>query len=213
MHGAEHYSLKCTNQECSSLWTFRMRGRVLIKFQSTFFGKNIMNALLTMHGDREHLEHRVITCQGSVMTLGDQCSQCLPLPHGSRRALHPEEDVGSRAVGGGGSDPFVPVEAHATEKMRWESACSTWSSQSRGAGLGGSGGRELREGSFCHTQQGNSAWEKQAYHTVCSQCCKRAPEAWWHKRKRCSVSTHPERRPPAASSRGRRRTPQNATAS
>lgn len=87
---------------------------MLIKFQSTFFGKNIINALLTMHGDREHLEHRVITCQGSVMTAGDQCSQCLSLPHGSRRALHPEEDVGCRAAGGGGFNPFVPVEAHAT---------------------------------------------------------------------------------------------------
>lgn len=78
------------------------------------------------------------------------------------------------------------------EKMKWGSACSTWSSQSQGAGLGGSGGRELREGSFCHTQQGNSAWEKEAYHTVCSQCCKQVPEAWWYKRKRkrCMVSTH-----------------------
>lgn len=70
------------------------------------------------------------------------------------------------------------------EKMIWGSACSTWSCQSQGAGLGGSGGRELREESFCHTQQGNSAWEKQAYHTVYSQCCKQVPEAWWHKREK-----------------------------
>lgn len=80
------------------------------------------------------------------------------------------------------------------EKMKWGSACSTWSSQSQGAGLGGSGNRELREGSFCHTQQGNSAWEKQAYHIVCSQCCKQVPEAWWYKRKRkiCMVSIYKE---------------------
>lgn len=91
-----------------------MRERVLIKFRNEFFGKNIINALLTMHGDREHLEHHVITRKGSVITLGDQCSPCLPLPHGSRTALHPEEAVGCRAAGRGGFYPFVLVEAHAT---------------------------------------------------------------------------------------------------
>lgn len=86
------------------------------------------------------------------------------------------------------------------EKMKWGSACSTWSSQSQGAGLGGSGGRELRGGSFCHTQRGNSAWEKQAYHTVCSQCCTQVPEAWWYKRKRKRrvVSAHHPTPAPAA---------------
>lgn len=122
-----------------------------------------------------------------------QCSSFLPLRQGSRTSLRLGEDVQGKRSEQRRALPILSWWKHMQfEKMKWGSACSTWSSQSQGAGLGGSGGRELIEGSFCHTQQGNSAWEKQAYHTVCSQCCKQVPEAWWHKRKRkiCMVSTH-----------------------
>lgn len=116
-----------------------------------------------------------------------------PTAPGSRASLHLEEDVKCKRSEQRRILPIHSLWKHMPfEKMKWGSTCSTWSSQSQGAGLGGSGGRELREGSFCHTQQGNSAWEKQAYHTVCSQCCKQVPEAWWYKRKRkrFMVSTH-----------------------
>lgn len=113
-----------------------------------------------------------------------------PCPMGAERLSTPRKLQGAEQRAEADSTRSSPWKHMHPEKMKWESACSTWSSQSRGAGLGGSGGRELRGGSFCHTQRGNSAWEKQAYHTVCSQCCKRVPEAWWYKRKRFRVSAH-----------------------
>lgn len=146
-----------------------------------------------MHGNQEHWSI-MWSCLSVLWTHQEKTGQCswfLPLHQGSSTSLHLEEGAECKRSEQRWVLPIQSLWKHMQfEKMKWGSTCSTWSSQSQGAGLDGSGGRELREGSFCHTQQGNSAWEKQAYHTVCSQCCKQVPEAWWHKRKRkrCMVS-------------------------
>ena len=72
-----------------------------------------------------------------------------PCPMGAERLSTPRKLQGAEQRAEADSTRSSPWKHMHPEKMKWESACSTWSSQSRGAGLGGSGGRELRGGSFC----------------------------------------------------------------